>query len=59
MTKKEIIKEIERRVLAVQKRHGFSFDYGGWCQVEGKPIEVIVAYGEFEALSGLLDDIDS
>lgn len=55
MTKKAIIKEIEDRAEAIRDQYDFTREIG-WAQVEGAPIEEIVAYGAFDVLNDLLDD---
>lgn len=50
--KDNVLIHIERRMEALEKKWGFNPNTG-WSQVEGSPIERVVAYGEYDGLDNL------
>lgn len=59
-SKKAALNDIGNRIHAIQAEaintYGIEFNVmNGWNQVVGKRIEVVVLYGKWDALHGLLD----
>lgn len=53
-SKRAMLNELGERIDALQKQ--YDFDPGnGWAQVEGRAIEAIFAYGQYDALCDLFD----
>jgi len=46
----------ESQVVQLAQEHGFDRE-NGWAQVQGRPIETIVAYGRFDAFSEIVEEI--
>ena len=53
--KDNVLIHIELRMKHLEKKWGFNPN-NGWAQVEGEPIEKIVAYGEYSGLDDLHSD---
>ena len=51
-TKNNVLVHIETEIKTLYQKWGFD-SFNGWHQVEGAPIEKIVAYGKFNALNEL------
>jgi hypothetical protein len=50
--KDNVLIHIELRMRQLEEKWGFNPN-NGWSQVEGEPIEKIVAYGEYDGLDNL------
>lgn len=54
--KAELLEDLAERAASIQQRWGFDAA-NGWAQVEGKGEEANRAYGEWSAITGILEDI--
>jgi hypothetical protein len=54
--KTNVLIHIERTMESLEKKWGFNPD-NGWSQVEGSPIERVVAYGEYNGLDELHSEL--
>lgn len=55
-TKANLLHSLEMKIATYEREHGFK-SYNGWDQVQGKEIEIIVAYGEYNALNNLIQEL--